>query len=165
LSTIDVTSGEEIPAVRTDQELSDAIALTVPTSKSDDLYTHVGSTFSGGALSNVPVPEQFLIIVPTRASSSDLATLAPLYIQPSEKILVGLDFMNIVAPGDYLATIDTIIEADGKSITLEAIGTTEKIAKMWVSNCIIAEQYRVSITVTTHFGIQLEGDYFIHSAQ
>lgn len=159
-----LTAGEETNTTRTDQELVDAVALTVPTGKSDTFYDHVGSTFSGSALANVPVPEQFLVVVPPRGSTNDLATIAPLYIQPNEKVLTGVDFTNVVAAGDYIAEIDTITELNDKTITLEEIGTTEKVAKLWISGCIVAEQYRISVTVTTHFGIKLEGDFFVHTA-
>jgi len=144
---------------RTDQELADAVALTVPTGKSNNLFTEVGNTYSGGALSNVPVPEQFTILVPPRGTTANLVTTTPLYIQPSEKVMVAVDYTAIMSEGDYLASIDATTEVDGKSIVLEAVGTTEKLAKLWVSGIIIAEMYRVSVTVTTHFGLSMEADF------
>lgn len=153
LDTVAASSG------RTDQELADAVALTVPTGKSDNLYTHVGTTYSGGALSNIPVPEQFTVVVPPRGSTTNLVTATPLYIQESEKVMVAVDYTAIMSEGDYISTIDATTELDGKSIVLEAVGTTEKVAKLWVSGIILAEMYRVAVTVTTHFGLTMEADF------
>lgn len=118
---------------------------------------------TGGPIEQTPVPAEFTVIVPARGSTN-LAGSKTLYVQASETIMVAMDFTNVLHAGDSLSEIEAITEQDGQAVTLTPIGVCGNLAKFWVSGADAGAAYRAEVRVLTRFGLVLEGDGLISTA-
>lgn len=117
----------------------------------------------GGPVVSTPVAEEFTVTVPSR-SSTNLAAATTYYVQPNEKVLMAFDFVNVLHEGDTVSEFVTLTEDASQSITLTKIGVCGSQAKFWVENTVASLTYRIEGKVTTSFGLTLEGDFVLQTA-
>jgi hypothetical protein len=138
--------------------------LTLGTRLALDSIGQVTNTGAGtGPVAQTPVAEEFTVTVPAR-SSTNLAAARSYYVQPNEKVMMAFDFVNILHEGDSIAEFETLTEDTSQSITLTIIGVCGSQAKFWVEDVVADLVYRVEGKVTTSFGLTLEGDFVLSTA-
>lgn len=121
------------------------------------------ATLAGGPVENIPVPSEFTIVVPTRGSTN-LAGARTIYVQPTERLLLAMDFAAILHAGDSLSSIVSVTESESETVTLTAAGVMGTQAKFWVENITANAAHRVEVKVNTRFGLTLEGDGLVYAA-
>lgn len=117
----------------------------------------------GGPVEQTPVADEFTILVPKR-SSTNLAATPSRYIQTTEKIRFAVDFVNVLHEGDAVNEILSITEDQSLSLTITPIGVCGTQAKMWIEDALVGLTYRIECKVTTMFGLTLEGDFILSTA-
>jgi hypothetical protein len=106
-----------------------------------------------------PVAEDFIAIIPKRSSGSVSASI-PVRVKTSEVITAAADFTNLLAIGDRLETIVSVV-TDDDDVTLTALGVDRQLAKFEVTGGAANVVYTIVVTVTTVYGATLEGQLTI----
>lgn len=139
--------------------------LSLETSDITDIADAVAAEVGGSAPSDQrPVAEEFTVILPKRSSGSVIATV-PARLQASESVLLALDFVNLLAAGDRIASVVSATKSNVEALTLTPGGPDRTLAKVAVAGGVANTTYSVVVTVTTDFGDTVKGEFrVIYSA-
>lgn len=107
------------------------------------------------------VSEYFTAIIPNRKGNTSVVSSSTIRIKTSETVTCAIDFTQILATGDRLSSIVSLVKTSAEALTLNVLGVDRELAKFTVAGGVAGESYTIIATVTTAFGNTLEGEFTI----